>query len=303
MLYDRPYMRRPLRAREFSPLAWLIIATAAMYVVQSIFAQWLQRPMMLPQMLGLSLEGVRGWHLWTLVTYGFLHAPQQQWGLLHLTVNMVMLYLLGSEVMPQLGRRRFLGFYFGALAASGIVWLAVALGTENFGTALGPPGLVLGASGAVFATLALWALLASDEPRTFLLFLVFPLTLKPRHIALLLLGFSVFGLLFLEIPQHQPVAHSAHLGGMLAGWLYYRFLHEKGGRPAQDRPAIEMPAWLRKKKKAPEPAQYTVNVSPPGGVRAEVDRILDKINAHGFGSLTGEERRVLDEARDLLNRR
>ena len=46
-----------------------------------------------------------------------------------------------------------------------------------------------------------------------------------------------------------------------------------------------------------------MNVTPPEDVRKEVDRILDKINRSGFGSLTDQEKKILDAARDLLNRR
>ena len=59
-------------------------------------------------------------------------------------------------------------------------------------------------------------------------------------------------------------------------------------------------------KRAPKnvsPANYKVNLTTRGDLRAEVDRILDKINSSGFGALTAEEKRVLDEARDLMSRR
>ena len=55
--------------------------------------------------------------------------------------------------------------------------------------------------------------------------------------------------------------------------------------------------------KSAAPAAYQVNVGSPGDLRAEVDRILDKINSQGFGALTAEEKRMLDEAKDLLSRR
>jgi len=48
---------------------------------------------------------------------------------------------------------------------------------------------------------------------------------------------------------------------------------------------------------------FKVNIGTRENLRAEVDRILDKINSKGFGALTAEEKRLLDEARDLLSRR
>ena len=107
------------------------------------------------------------------------------------------------------------------------------------------------------------------------------------------------------VSRTAGVAHSAHLGGMLAGWLYARYIHHRTGEFSL-RPTIELPAWMRRRKRAKTRSlpTFTVNVTPPPqDLRAEVDRILDKINSEGFGALTEEERRVLDDARDLLNKR
>jgi hypothetical protein len=69
-----------------------------------------------------------------------------------------------------------------------------------------------------------------------------------------------------------------------------------------------LPPWLKRSSKppiTPPPAHTPAPRRAPNdraGVRAEVDRILDKINSHGFGALTVDEKRVLDEAKDLLSR-
>jgi hypothetical protein len=61
---------------------------------------------------------------------------------------------------------------------------------------------------------------------------------------------------------------------------------------------------MRRRPKEPEAsAGYKVNISAPADLRLEVDRILDKINSEGFGALTDDEKRLLDEAKDLLSRR
>jgi hypothetical protein len=163
------------------------------------------------------------------------------------------------------------------------------------------PAVLLGASAAVFGLLTVFLLTLPDRPVTFLLFFVIPATLRPRHLAFGLLGVSVFLLLFWEIPGGKSIAHSSHLGGMLAGWLYVRYLHDRTGELGSLKPGIEMPAWL-KKKKTPVASDYQVNVKHPADLRTEVDRILDKINSQGFGSLTDDERRMLDEARESLNK-
>jgi hypothetical protein len=95
------------------------------------------------------------------------------------------------------------------------------------------------------------------------------------------------------------IAHSAHLGGMAAGWVYFRFVHDarwrRGGRASHD--------LTHELATADDDADDSPEAAPARDLRAEVDRILDKINSHGFGSLTPQEKRVLDEAKDSLSRR
>ena len=85
-----------------------------------------------------------------------------------------------------------------------------------------------------------------------------------------------------------------------------RYLHDARWSLARARPEIELPRWMKQRKAARSPAPapaFSVNVGDRGHLRAEVDRILDKINSDGFGALTPEEKHLLDEARDLLSRR
>ena len=56
-------------------------------------------------------------------------------------------------------------------------------------------------------------------------------------------------------------------------------------------------------KVAPTPTPVQVEVPTREELRAEVDRILDKINSDGFGALTADEKQLLDDARDVLSRR
>jgi hypothetical protein len=77
---------------------------------------------------------------------------------------------------------------------------------------------------------------------------------------------------------------------------------EPDEEPAPRRP-VELPAWMRKRKDTPEPQPaFKVNITARENLKAEVDRILDKINTSGFGSLTAEEKRTLDAARTLLSK-
>jgi hypothetical protein len=88
---------------------------------------------------------------------------------------------------------------------------------------------------------------------------------------------------------------------MLAGWLYFRFLHARAG---WDRAAgFALPSWLRVGS-GPRPVSAPAfgRRRPAATLRADVDRILDKINSQGFGSLSDEEKRTLDEAKDMLSK-
>ena len=100
---------------------------------------------------------------------------------------------------------------------------------------------VVGASAAVLALLTFFCLLRPEQPITLLLFFVLPVTLKPKWIFWGTLGISALGVLTSELPNvagsgaaHTRVAHSAHLGGMIAGILFYRYLYQ-GQRPAGPR--------------------------------------------------------------------
>ena len=295
MLSDRPYMRSGYPRETTSALTWILCATMAGAVLQFAFHQLGNDSVL--RLLALSLVGIQDWQLWTLVSYALLHD-----GLLHLLVNGLMLYLLGREVAPLLGSARFLQFYLFAAALGAGAWLLLnVLGDGS--------GFLIGSSACVIATLIFFACVYPEREITFLVFFILPVTLKPKVFAWILVGLECAGLALCEVPGAAfptSIAHSAHLGGALAAWLFYRFVYAAGGL---DRvaPTIELPHWFRRRKAdavgpaSPRPSQP--EEPAPRDLRAEVDRILDKINAHGFGALTENEKRVLDDAKEMLSRR
>jgi membrane associated rhomboid family serine protease len=282
-------MRNDPERRQSSVLTWVIVSTIAVYVLQQFFENYTRQTLLMHTWFGLSIPGIRSGHLWQIITYGFLHGS-----LPHIVINLVGIFFIGREVLRNIGPQRFLGLYFGSIIVGGITWALVTVPTGS-GISL------VGASAAVFGLLVVFLLSLPDRPVTFLLFFVIPATLRPKHLALGLLGGSIFGLLFFEIPAGKGIAHSSHLGGMLAGWVYLRYLHERVGQFAQARTDVEKPVWSRKKKPAVV-SSYQVDIKRPEDLKTEVDRILDKINSQGFGSLTDDERRMLDEARESLNK-
>ncbi len=286
-------MRDGYERRQTSIVTWILCSIAGVFVIQNVFSHWL--PIGLEWEFGLSPAGLRAGHVWTLLTYGFLHSTSN---LLQVVAYLLAVYFFGREVLPILGNRRFVGFYAASLAAGGALWTAVHWRH---------PELLLGASAAVAALVILYACFFPNREITLLLFFVLPVTIKPKYLAYTLIAIDLFGFVFYELlGAASPVgaAHSAHLGGMAAGWFYYRFMHASDWSLASGRAQIELPRWMRNRAANSAPPQaYSVNVGDRGHLRAEVDRILDKINSDGFGSLSADEKRVLDEARDLLSRR
>ncbi len=293
MLSDRPYMRYDYPRERTSVLTWLLCALAGGFVMQLVLdSSWFGSQLALENQFGLSIHGLRQGWIWTLVTHGFLHDTGF---LFHVVGVGLMLYFIGGELLPVLGPRRFLGLYFGSILAGGLAWTAThwRLG-----------GTHLGAMAAVDAMLVVFACFYPNRQMDFLLFFVLPVRVRPKHLVLFLLGLDLIGLFAYEIlgaarPFEQlRLDHSAHLGGMLAGWIYYKFVHETRWRTTA---RTKREASSEQFEAVDEP--NSSSTMPHRDLRAEVNRILDKINSHGFASLTPQEKRVLDEAKDSLSRR
>lgn len=294
MLSDRSYMRENYGRSSFSALTWLICTIAASFVIANIFLRWFGGEVATGffHYLTLSPDGIANGFIWTLVTHGLIHDPNN---LLHLGLTLLMLYVFGRMVLPEIGARRFLMLVTAAVAMGGIAWLAV-----NWTHA----GMLFGASASISALIVVFACLAPEQPITFFLI---DIGMRAKHLAIGMLIVDVLGLVLLEIPGRSSwfaMSHSAHLGGMLTGWLYFRFVHQRAWEPVESKAAIELPRWFRKTRGSEAPApSFKINVSPAEDLRAEIDRILDKINSDGFQSLTPEEKSRLDHARDHLSRR
>jgi membrane associated rhomboid family serine protease len=217
---------------------------------------------------------------WTFLSYMFVHV-----GLLHLLANMIMLFVFGSPVESRMGSRTFLLYY-----------LSCGLGAALF--ALGLSGLVsvgpfVGASGAVLGVAVAFAMF---WPEAELLVFPIPIPLKARTFVLVLLALDFLGAVYFN----DEVAHIAHLGGALSGYLFFRLQALSRRSPHPPPRAVERVVMVQSGGSEPEhrtpPAPIRTRRRPDGDpVAAEVDRVLDKINEKGIGSLTQAERRFLDE--------
>ncbi len=154
-------------------------------------------------------------HWWQVVTHMFMHG-----GFWHIFFNMYTLYMFGSVVEDIIGSRKFLIYYFVCgLGAAGLHLGVETLQVTFFATALPP---VVGASGAIYGVLIAFAMLFPESRLT----LIFPpVTMKARTMVIVFAAIELFtGVTGFA----DGIAHFAHLGGMLFGWLLIRFWRAQG---------------------------------------------------------------------------
>ncbi|MFZ9838594.1 MAG: rhomboid family intramembrane serine protease [Opitutaceae bacterium] len=215
---------------------------------------------------------------WRLATYGLIHSTTN---LFHLGLVLAAVLGPGAALARELGPRLPLGAWVAGQLLGGLCWLGFH---RQAGELQG------GSTAGAYALLAAYAVRHPERSLRLLVFFAVPLRLRPRPVLLALLGGEAFFLLIGEVLQRAlpfAPAASAHLGGAVAGWLVLRAC-----RPAPPENPAPRPARLAQPR--------TVPALDP---RAELDRILDKINQTGLGSLTPAERRSLAAARDRLSRR
>jgi membrane associated rhomboid family serine protease len=218
---------------------------------------------------------------WTFLTSMFVHG-----GLLHLAGNMLLLFVFGPPIERRLGGRAFVSYYL----YCGIGAAALALGLSSFLTI--PP--MIGASGAILGVALAFAFAWPDVE---LVFAPIPFRLSARSLVLLLATAN----LALAAWTDGSAAHVGYLGGMAAGYLFFRIQslasHRQEKEPkAVSRRPVMAPIPVRQGTKSAEvrPAMARPEVREEYS-SDEVDRVLDKISAFGIQSLTAEERRFLDE--------
>jgi membrane associated rhomboid family serine protease len=292
MLSDRNYMRNDYNRSATSVVTWILCGLAAAFVLQLTSRRFIAGDPV-NTLLSLSPHAILSGHVWTLFSYALLSESA-----LYLLGNALCIYFVGRELVPLLGTRRFVTLFAGAILTGAGLWLAVHFWRETGG------GLV-GSSAAAIALFIVFACIYPEREITFLLFFILPVTLKPKIIAWVLVGFELLGFIYGELAGgtfDTGMPYSAHLGGILAGWFFYRYFYIRNGWDRASGTSIALPAWMRRKKAARQ-GDLKVNLQHRPDLRAEVDRILDKINSLGFGSLTDEEKKLLDEAKDILSRR
>lgn len=181
----------------------LLLINVAAFCLDYFLGSWLTR--------ALALWPIgQGFLPWQLVSYAFLHH-----GAFHLFFNMMGLWMFGSEIERVWGPKRYLQFYMVSLLTAAVAQLLVALLT-------GAVYPTVGASGALFGLLLAFGMLF---PNRQIMLLIPPIPMKAKVFV------AVYGAieLFLGVTGTQEgVAHFAHLGGMLGGFLMIQYWR---GRP------------------------------------------------------------------------
>lgn len=150
--------------------------------------------------------------LWQLVSYAFLHGSA-----LHLMFNMLALYTFGRDLERLFGWSWYLQYYLVSVVAAALSHVVV---TAWMGA---PPYPTVGASGGVYGLLLAYGVYF---PRRTLILLFPPIPLPARVFVVL---FAALELYFGVTGTVSGVAHFAHLGGMLGGWLMIRLRRRRRG--------------------------------------------------------------------------
>jgi len=151
--------------------------------------------------------------IWQLVTYSFLHGSA-----LHLMFNMLGLYTFGRDVERLFGSAWYLQYYLVSVVVAALSHVAL---TAWMGA---PPYPTVGASGGIYGLLLAYGVYF---PRRTLILLFPPIPLPARVFVVL---FAALELYFGVTGTVSGVAHFAHLGGMLGGWMMIRLRGRRRGR-------------------------------------------------------------------------
>lgn len=267
-------------------------------------------------------------HAWQLVTFQFLHDPD---GLLHILVNLGLLWFFGRQVEAFLGRISFLKLYLWSGVIGGFTQVIIA-------KSLGDPQIALmGASAGVCGVIAAFAAIHWDQKLILWVAFCYPVPTRGKYVVMILLGACALEWKF----GADTVAHAAHFGGIWMGLVYIRWIvqadrvlnaWEAIRSRIKTRPLIERveppsvpfasvepaspppPPKPARLQLPPRPVAEREDVFDFGAdeeeeeeellphefIEREVDPILDKIAEHGIECLTEREREILEKGREMV---
>jgi membrane associated rhomboid family serine protease len=281
---EQPRMRVSLGPTLSPVVRILIILNAVFFIADLIVRHWFS----LDKLAYSPYYAIHHLYLWQFVTYMFLHA-----GVWHILLNMLPLWMFGSEVERRIGGKNFITIYllcgiFGALffSLSHIESIRYAV-----------PVVLVGASGAVCGILVAFAMIFPERRITLILALFLPVTISAKY---LVLGYFLIEVLNELSNAGNNIAHLTHLGGMVFAYFYMKF---KFGYSLPFAFSEKIGWWFRSRFSRLGRQQQREKYKPIDSglfISSEIDPILDKISKHGINSLTWRERRILKKARSKM---
>jgi membrane associated rhomboid family serine protease len=231
-------------------------------LIANVIVYFLQQTTSVVTGLGILLPEAVLVRPWTLVTYMFLHDTRSLW---HIIGNMLGLYFFGPRLEARLGSNTFIALYMVAGLGGALL---------SFAT---PSSYILGASGGVLGITLAYAMFWPRDQ-------IMIWGIIPVEVRWLVVGYTLYSIFGIRSGGGN-VAHYAHLGGMVAAFLFMRLKsHNAAGQQFKRKVAAgPPPAAVADYGKVDRTRVHAVN-------RDEVDRILDKISASGITSLTAQER-------------
>ncbi len=278
-IYDRDYERSAYNDQpgyhfsgQMSMTVKLVIVTVIVYVLQLVFrgndpneASWFTSLFCLHKDWFLQ-----PWRVFQLLTYGFLHTPWSMW---HIVGNMFTLWMFGRSVEQRYGSQEFLVFYLSAIVFAALCW--------TISEALLPgEAVMLGASGGVVAVVLLFVFCYPHV--TIYLMMVFPV--PAWVLGVILVAGDMFG----AISRYGNVAFTAHLGGALFAFLYYRYQWRLMDWAPTN---FKMPSFKRK----PPLRVHRPPTDEEDKNEKRLNELLEKVSAVGQDNLTARERRELQQ--------
>ncbi len=294
----------------------LLIANVVCYLLQLLAGSL---HIDLTDLFGLHFVLAEDFRVWQLVSYMFLHGS-----LTHLFFNMFSLWMFGGLIERTLGAKRFLTYWMVCGIGAGICqefWQTGQYFVEglnnypmvNTGSAIISMGdylnlwTTIGASGACYGVLLAFGMLFPNER---IMLLLPPIPMKAKYFVA---GYAAIELISAYV-SNDNVAHFAHLGGMLFGWLLLRYWRtSRSRRPAANgwtrwnEPPRTPSLWERitsrlrnRRTEQPGNAHHTATRQNDYDYNIRrrqeeqrMDELLDKIRQSGYDSLTQEEKQEL----------
>ncbi len=298
----------------------LLIINVIIYFAQLVGERY---GVQLDNLFGLHFFLASDFRVYQLVTYMFLHGS-----FLHLFFNMFSLWMFGRIIEQTFGLKRFLLFYFVCGIGAGLMQELFQFGQYgyeglaayegvNYDGQIIPMGeflnhwTTIGASGACYGILLAFGMTYPNER---IMLLIPPIPLKAKYFVI---GYAALELFSAFGSPGSNVAHFAHLGGMLFGWLlilYWRHHNRPRGngfngwenyRPGSRRKSrfedfrLKVTGWFKARRRKDSArgfkdrgADYDYNARRKAR-EAHIDRILDKVKRSGYESLTQQEKKDL----------